>query len=285
MADERDYDPEVEGLDSESPLPAEDAPVEEVPLRSTEEFEQELKALDDYEEYPAEDAEVGPDDAEAAPEQDNAASLASLYPLPADEEAVPSPLTEQERLRQPRAQTFRRGLRNQIGMLPLALYGLALGAYLIARRRDVEGLPDLSRQAEIGISVLALAFTAVFHALLSGRRERGLLFFGVYVGVTAAVGAGIVYGLDEVLDMREWWPLLVWSLGLALVITALIERTHDPRLLLLGTLSLVAGLAAYGMSSEGIHGEWIDRAADYWPILLAIVGLGLLPSAFRSRSG
>jgi hypothetical protein len=132
--------------------------------------------------------------------------------------------------------------------------------------------------------VLALACTAIFHALLSGRRERGLLFVGVYVGVTAAVGVGIVYGLDKALDMREWWPLLVWSLGLALVITALIERTHDPRLLLLGTLALVAGLAAYGMSSERIQGEWIDRAADYWPILLAVLGLGLLPSAFRSRS-
>src|SRR5512133_3483717 len=51
---------------------------------------------------------------------------------------------ENERLRQPRAQTFRRRIRNQVSMLPLALSLLALGGYLIAREREVEGLPDIS---------------------------------------------------------------------------------------------------------------------------------------------
>ena len=286
MADERDYNPEDEIADGESQMPVEDAASEDVPLRSTEDFEQELEALDDYDQEDLTAAtEADGDDAELESESDHEVQTQGpLYPLPADEESAPSPLTEQERLRQPRAQTFRRGLRNQVGMLPLALYGLALGGYLVARGQDVAGLPDLSGQAVLGISVLALAFTAIFHSLLSGRRERGLLFVGVYIWVTVGVGAGIVYGLDRTLDMQEWWPLLVWSLGLALVITALIERTHDSRLLLFGTFALVAGLAAYGVSSGQIHGQWFDRAADYWPVLFAIVGLGLLPSAFRSRS-
>ncbi len=286
MADERDYNPEDEIEDSEAQMLDGDASPAEVPLRSTEDFEQELEALDGYDQEElavAQEPDVEESEIEAEVEE-LAEEREPLYPLPADEESAPSPLSEQERVRQPRAQSFRRGLRNQVGMLPLALYGLALGVYLVARGQDVSGLRDISRQAVLGISVLALAFTAIFHALLSGRRERGLLFVGIYVWVTAGVGAGIVYGFDRTLDMQEWWPLLVWSLGLALVITALIERTHDARLLLFGTFALVVGLAAYGVSSGQIHGEWFDRAADYWPVLLALAGLGLLPSAFRGRS-
>ena len=107
---------------------------------------------------PASEEEAAAEEEESpgAPEEDYVESAALDSDL--------AELDEDERLRQPRALLFRRRLRNQVNMLPLALYLLALGGYLIARQQDVNGLPDLSTLAIGSMSVLALAFTIIFRA-------------------------------------------------------------------------------------------------------------------------
>jgi len=256
------------------------------PLLSAEDFEGELESLEGYAPEATDEmsAEVTGEVAEAEipPADDYATDVEQ------DQQQVetgPSALDEGERLRQPRAQIFRRRLQNQISMLPLALFLLALGAYLIARYEDVADLPDLSTWNLVEIGILAGAFTCIFHALLSGRRERGLLFLGLWVWITAGMVFVVIYGVDSSFDMTEWWPLLLWSLGLALVITYLIERTHDVRLVLLSVVILVAGGTAYWVTSGQIGKSSLDKAAKYWPLLLSVIGVGLLPLAFRRRTG
>jgi hypothetical protein len=129
------------------------------------------------------------------------------------------------------------------------------------------------------------AFTFIFHALLSGRRERGLLFLGLWVWITAGMVFVVVYGIDEPFDVTKWWPLLLWSLGLTLLFTYLLERTHDVRLVLLSMVILVAGATAYWVTSGQIGKSSLDKAAKYWPLLLSVIGVGLLPLAFRRRTG
>jgi hypothetical protein len=196
----------------------------------------------------------------------------------------PSALGDTERLRQPRAQGFRRRLRTQIGMLPLAVFLLALGGYLIARRLDVKGIPDFSTVALWGGSVLALAFAAVFHALVFGRRESGLLFAGLLIWITAGLAALLILGIDEQAQATQWWPLLLVALSVTFLVTYLIERVHDVRLVLASILTLVAGATAYLVTSGRVDNQLLDRAADYWPLLLAVIGVGLLPLAFHRRA-
>lgn len=191
---------------------------------------------------------------------------------------------ETERLRQPRALSFQRRLRNQLGMLPLALFLFVLGIYLFVKERDITDLPDFSSAELAGFIVLAVAFTAIFHALLSGRRERGLLFVGLYVWVTAGLLAGLVYAIEDRPDPAEWWPLLIASLGVTLVLTFLIECTHDARLVLLSIMILVAAVTAYWITSGQIAEQYLSDATDYWPLLLTVAGIGLLPLIFR-RTG
>lgn len=234
--------------------------------------------------------DIDPESAYAAlSEFDSAAgdTVSSQEPFaPEPDSAAPQAATdEEERLRQPRAQNFRRRLHNQISMLPLALYLLTLGGFLIAREREVEGLPDLSVPALAGITVLAAAFVAIFHALVSGRRERGLLFLGLWIWSAAGAIAVLVYGVDEQADAAEWWPVLLWSLSLALVLTYVLERGHDARLVLFSVVVLVAGTTAYAITSDRIDDRALTDAADYWPLLLALAGVGLLPLVFRRRTG
>ena len=309
MADDRDLVPDE--------LPEDNGPEEaeyDYPLLSAEDFDGELEALeayavdDDIDVEPAlPDEDAGEDDlspegdsdidqmgiAEPAPEpeqetvldEEDAARESETERRYDDAGADVAAWDDEERLRQPRAQTFRRRLRNQISMLPLALYLLALGGYLIAREQDVGGLPDFSTLVLVEFSVLAAGFTAVFHSLLSGRRERGLLSIGLWIWVTAGLLAVLVYGIDGHPDATEWWPLLLWSLGVTLLITYVIERTHDVRLVLLSVLVLVAGGSAYWVTSDRIADQWLETATDYWPLVLSVIGIGLLPLAFRRRAG
>lgn len=311
MSDEHPYPPDElppeelpEQPDAEANYPDELAD-EDFRLLSAQDFEAALEALADF---PDEPPEAEADDAEeadaalpeafaeelAAPEED-AAEAVTAEPFGAEtdgaegtfaeEEAAPPPTVDSEdRVRPPRARRFRRAVRNQIGMLPLALGLLALGAYLIARAQDVQGLPQLSDATLAGLGVLVLGFTAFFHALLFGRRERGLIFLGVWIWVTAGALAALVYGLDASPDAAEWWPLLLWSTALTFVLTYLIERTHDARLVLLSMIALVAGTTAYMVTSGRISADVLDEAASYWPLLLTVIGVGVLPVAFRRRT-
>lgn len=226
----------------------------------------------------ADEAELaGGDFAEEAP------FAAGPQVAPPDREAAGelSALDEAERLRQPRALAFRRRLRTQIAMLPLALALISLGAFLSARAFGVEGLPEIDDLTlALGFGGV-LAFTAVFHALIFGRRERGLLFLGLLPLVTAGLIYALVTFVEDEPDAAEWWPLLLAALGVTFLLTFALERGHDVRLILLGVLTLVAAGTAYTITSGLIERDWLDRAGEYWPLLLAALGIGLLPLAFR----
>jgi hypothetical protein len=197
----------------------------------------------------------------------------------------PTTLDETERLRQPRAQNFRRRLGNQVGMLPLALFLFAAGGLLIAKEQDIDGLPTFSSGALAGGFILALAFTAVFRSLLFGRRERGLLFLGLWIWSVAAILAGLIYAIDDSPDAAEWWPLLVLALAPAFLLTYVIERIHDTRLILLSILTIAAAGIALWITAGDFDQQVLDQAADYWPLLLSVIGIGILPLVFRRRTG
>lgn len=284
MADDRDLPPaelpeepdETADLDAGLDVPVD----EEYGLRSDQEFDQALETLDTY--PPAE-----PEPEEA----DTGLDLAPIDEEPADDAATTPPRStsavgeEEERLRQPRAQLFRRRLRNQVGMLPLALLFVALGGTLIARQQGVESLPDFSDRVMVVGSLLIAAACTVFHSLVAGRRERGLLFVGLLVWSAAAILGVVIYGIDKTPDAAVWWPVLLVAFGVALVLTFLIERSHDARLLLWAIMVFVAAGTAFAVTDGRIRQDALSEAADWWPLLLAVAGIGLLPLAFRRRTG
>jgi hypothetical protein len=291
MSDERDLwaddqDQDEVNMDGTDETGSEAAPPDgDVELLSLEAFDDELEALAAYSSDAAETVEEGVLPVAGEEVAETAASPGQEPGTTGIGEAEAQAVRDDDSIRTPRAQRFRRGLRNQLGMLPLALYLLAVGGYLLARGQDVGGLPTYSDPLLMVSAVLAVGFTLIFHALVAGRRERGVLFAGVWLLVTVGMIAVLVLGIDDEPDTRRWWPLVIWSLSPALLITYLIERTHDARLILLSVIALVAGTTAYLVTSDRVSAERLDQVAEYWPLLLSVLGVGLLPLVFRRRAG
>ena len=288
MTDEREH-----WSDDDHPLESEyegDSPGSDE-LVSEEAFDAALKSLDaagpePYDEFddsieadePEVDEPVEPDDSFPPEEPPGSEDMR-------EDEHEMAPVGETERLRQPRAQNFRRRIRMQLGTLPLALFAIALGAYLIAREHSTRDLPDFAALTLGVAALLVVGFTFVFYAIVFGRRERGLLFLGFWIWTIAGSIALVMLGIEADPEAAEWWPLLLVSLGLALVITYLFERLHDARLLLLGLTILIVSAIAFLVTNGEIEQDVLDDVADYWPLLFSVIGIGLLPRVFRRRAG
>ncbi|MBN1680951.1 MAG: hypothetical protein JW966_11740 [Anaerolineae bacterium] len=197
----------------------------------------------------------------------------------------PAAMDRIERLRQPRAEGFRQHIRNQVSMLPLAVFLIGFGLYMIAREQQVEDVPRLTSYGMGIVLVLALAFAAFFRGLVFGRYERGLLFVGLWTWITAGMIAVVALGIDDSPLANEWWPLLLIALSPALLLTVVFERGHDARLILLSAACLVMGLAAYWVTSGQFSDQTLDDIAGYWPLLLSAAGIGLMPLVFRRHTG
>lgn len=251
-------------------------------------FEEDVDEEPAPDEAAAETAADEGDESAAVSDASHAWSAVGAHPVRAGqpdaaESGEPSTIDESERLRQPRAQTFRRRLRNQISLLPVAIYLMLLGAYLLGRHQELEGLPEFDDLTLVTAGVLVLGFSAVVHALLFGRRERGLLFVGALIWATAGAVAGLL-SIEESPDFAEWWPVFPAALAVALLLTYLIERWHDGRLMYLSLLMLVIAGTSYAVTSGELTNDWIDDAGEYWPLLLVVLGVGLLPVAFRRQA-
>ena len=286
MVDDHDLVPENDDMLNNAPTD------DDYALLSDEDFDDVLQALGDDEFVESEDSESS-DDFEGDTQDDTAVDDDDVYNMAEAEDSSdefgenvgdePETVDDDERLRGPRAQQFRRHRLNRIAFLPLALYLVALGGFLIAREQAVEGLPDFSRLVIGSVSVLVAAFTMIFHALLSGRRERGLLVIGLWIGATTGLIAALVYGIDDQPNAVEWWPLLLGALALTLLVNYIVERTHDARLIWLGILCFVTAGVAYAFTSDTIDEEAFNEIADYWPLLISVVGIGIVPLIFRRR--
>jgi hypothetical protein len=174
-----------------------------------------------------------------------------------------------------RATQFRQQRRSQVSTAFPALLLIALGLLYLANP------VELTRPLAIGVAVLALGLSLVMRFLLNGRRERGLFF----VGVTILLWLGLVaLAWTNDVEISQGWPLGVSAIGLAMLLTFVFERSHDRGLLLPGVLLIVAGAIplpfTFGILSESV----LNGVALYWPVLLLLVALAILPRAVRDRA-
>lgn len=199
----------------------------------------------------------------------------------------PSPATNapsRNTIEEVRPERVRQRGANRLAILPMALGCIGLGVLLLAQEY-VESLNelDISPAAATVILIGALVLTYIFRFFTSGRRERGLFFLSIVMLTWGSILALSIVN-DERYPLTEFWPLLFAGVGIAFFFTFLFERSHQVGLVFPGVVVLFASGVAFLVTQNFINEDAKDIVADYWPLLIAFVGLTLLPSALQDES-
>lgn len=177
-------------------------------------------------------------------------------------------------------QRTRQKSANRLAIFPLAMGLIGLGGLLLAEDY-VDGL-EVSLGASTIIIIGALILTYLFRFFTSGRRERGLFFLAI---ITISWGGLLALSVidDENFPLDEFWPLAFAGVGAAFFMTFLFERSHQAGLVFPGIILLFTAGVAFLVTLDIINDDAQDIIADYWPLLLAFIGLTLLPSALQEE--
>ncbi|MFP4322007.1 MAG: hypothetical protein ACLFTK_06095 [Anaerolineales bacterium] len=188
------------------------------------------------------------------------------------------PALSPEGVQQAESETYTQTARGRIIALPFALGFILLGGLLLAENQltSFEVTPAIA-----GLILGAgLVLTFLFRFFASRRQERGLLFLALsLLGIAAVVGLFSI--APSTFNLAEWYPLLFLSISLALVVTFLLDRQSERGILGVAALFVVMGGAAFLVSFDIIPQDILQQIADYWPLLIALLGITLVPVALR----
>jgi hypothetical protein len=169
-----------------------------------------------------------------------------------------------------RADEFRVQRRSQISTALPALMLIGLGIVYLA--------VDLTFIEKIAAAVGILGVSLILRFFLNGRREPGLFFIGMVTLLWLGFAAS-----DPLfnVDLFQAWPLVISAVGLALLLTILVQRSREVRLALPAFLILLAGLVMLPFTMGLFIDEVLLTVASLWPLILVIPILLLIPRVIR----
>lgn len=173
--------------------------------------------------------------------------------------------------------TYRQAARGRIVTFPFALGLILLGVLLLAAP-EIEGF-DITLPVALMIMAAAFVLTNLFRFFASGRRERGLYFLALVL-ISFGVVLAVIVNIPDA-NASEWWPLVLVGISLSYFLTFTFERQHETGLVGVGLLVMIAAVAALMVTAGVIPQDILDTAKDYWPLLIAFLGVTLIPLAFR----
>jgi len=204
----------------------------------------------------------------AVPESTETA-IAALKAADADAE---SDLARPSRVNQFRADRRARASMAIFGLLMIAVGGLYLAQV---------AFPSMNAGTLLGIGVLALGLGITARFLINGRRERGLFVVGVLLLAWSGLGALVSINL---LTVEQAWPMGIMAIGLAMLSTFLLERSHERGLIFPALGVLAIGITALPITLNPASPDIRNLLTTFWPLLLLIGALALLPRAVRPRA-
>ncbi len=165
-------------------------------------------------------------------------------------------------------------MRNRRSALIPGLVLIALGAWFLAGTLGVRlpSLGDLWPIFPLGFGLASLG-----NYFIEGRRQHGLIFTGVSSTLVGALFFAITLGPLTWGDLGRLWPVFILIGGLAFVAQWLAQPS-ERGLLLPGLAALVVGGVLLLFTLNLLGGAVGQLATQLWPVLLILLGIGLLVS-------
>jgi predicted tellurium resistance membrane protein TerC len=129
--------------------------------------------------------------------------------------------------------------------------------------------------------VVALA-VGVFSAIAVARGDKNSVFWSGFLLMFGVATFLRNYDLVTVLWELETWSILMLCLGLSFFVIYLF-KPNDWGVLIPGCILSFIGFI---MVMDDLNFSWftIDRIKSLWPIILIIIGAGIIASSFRKKS-
>lgn len=178
-----------------------------------------------------------------------------------------------------RADLFQTERRSQSSMVTLALMLIGLGAGLLVDLFTPESVL-LTPPLLVGVVIVAISVGLLGRYLINGRREVGLLFLGLGLAIALALGLAFSTGL---FDPAALLPTTIIAFGITLILL-IFFGARERGLLLPGLILCVVGVVLLPYALGLIPVDLLDTIRAYYPVLLVVAGILLLPVAFRRRA-
>lgn len=232
---------------------------------------------DGYEEYLGEDEF---DDAE----DERLADIASRrIPPSAHDDDLREGLDDsatRDQMAEDQPEIIRQRQEGRLTLLPLALGFIGAGGLLLADRI----IDDFTFKTGWSLIILigALMMTYIIRFFGSGRRERGLFFIAMVL-LTWGSLVGLNLATDGDFSFNRFWPLFISGVGVAFILTFIFERTHQIGLLFPAILMIYSSGIAVLTTQDVINQQMQDAVLNYGALVVAFIGLTLIPTAIRER--
>jgi hypothetical protein len=161
-----------------------------------------------------------------------------------------------------------------------ALFLILLGAWLLAQNLGV-ALPNWNAAWPGLLVFFGLAFLLQY--FLGGRRDSGLVFVGVAAALVGAFFFAFTLGYYRWDDMSRYWPVFV-LIGSAAFFGQWLAQPRDRGLLVPAFLALIVGGVALPITLQAVNPALAQVVIKFWPLVLVLLGLGLLLSVFQRRA-
>jgi hypothetical protein len=169
--------------------------------------------------------------------------------------------------------------RGQLGSLVPALLLIGIGAWLTLT--TTAGTPPNSLLVA-AVAVGAVVVTLLAQWISTGRWGRGYLFFALLILLVTGILAFSIQ--PGGLSLVRGWPLLIAALGVAVIVSSVLSRPSDQRLLPPGILLVTAGLLGVIVTSNVLPQRILAAVAPWGPAVLVVLAvIWLLPFVFRRR--
>lgn len=168
---------------------------------------------------------------------------------------------------------------NRSGSIAWALVLIGLGVWFLLGNLGFQ-LPNMSQMWPIFVLVPGLA--ALVGYAVGEDHEPGLAFLG-----TAATLLGVFFFMTTLgigglttSDMGRLWPVYPLIGGVAFVVQWIASGFKDWGALIPAGIALIVGVVGLGAVVIGETGRFINLLVRGWPLILILIGLGLLVGYF-----
>jgi hypothetical protein len=166
-------------------------------------------------------------------------------------------------------------------LIAIGIFFLLVNANLLPRVDFVQLWPAIPVLLGLGLLTQFFAGRMRDPGLVTGATIfllTGLFFFAFTLRLDIAPFGPIGWG-----DMATLWPAFPAIVGIALLLQWLAGGLRDHGLLIPVTILLIVGLGGFAFTLRGF--PTFQLIADYWPVLLIVLGVIVLARSFiRPRS-